>query len=255
MDKNDLYNMAGGSQGASLPRLKGIRLNGNTGEIIMTHLDQEKGEDGKYKKDILEAPLDLVFIKVRRKLIEGDKDGVVRSTSEHNSTVDVVKLYDNKTKTARIGIAQDLRDENERLKTEQVVYALYNGDVVRVSIKGTSLRKLETKVGFYDYLRQFNKDKPFFFYKTRLTTKQSEDGYYGFDYKCGTEQIDEATRETVIAHLKEIHAQCEAHDASVGRATPQPAQSATVPVAQETAALPSDPVYPTDEIDPDDIPF
>lgn len=251
---DDLYNMAGGSQGGSLPKLPGIRIDGNNGDILLTHLDKEKDpETNKYPQEKLEGNVDVIFIKVRRKLMEGNQDGIVCSTSEHNTTGDVVKLYQ-KDGASRVGLAQDFRDENDRLKTEQIVYALYNGNLVRVSFKGTSLREINKTDGFYGYLQKFNKDKPFFFYKTRLSKVQSDKGYYGFRYQCSSEPIDEATKEVVIEKLKEIHAICEEYDAGITNSKPSTAPAPTQ--ATGPVDTPSDGVqYPDDEIDPDDIPF
>lgn len=249
---DDIKDIIGGSTSNQLPKLPALRVNGKTGEVLLTHLDQEKGENG-YPQEVLEAPIDLIFMNIRRKLVKGDNNGLVYASSEHNQKGDVVSVYNFQTQKTEVGDSDTLR-EGLDLKTEQVVYALYNDKVIRVSIKGTSLRKLKESDGFYSYLQSFGENRDWYKYKTRLGVfKNEENGYYGFSFTRAKESHDKV--EEVVNHVRAIASYTTAHDAQVTKQVNQPAQQAPVvsdiPLPEENQNKDFD----NETIDPDDIPF
>lgn len=236
----------------SLAKRKTIRLNGRTGKIIVTHLDQDKvrGDDGveRYAQEELTDPINVVFLKVRRRLMQGSKDdGIIKYTTEHDTVNDVVTLYIKDGGTEQ-GQANKLREAYDELKTEQIVYVRYKGEVCKLSVKGLSLRGSDTTTNFYEYISGRN---DWYSHMTKLVPTQDEDGgYWFFDFQAG-EKLSDEQLETVIGNIKEVHEDCEKVKA---------AYADNVPIAQPDTATneseqPSVPDYPEEEITPDDIPF
>jgi len=237
-----------------LLKLKSLKLNGDKGVFTLTHLDGQKGEDGRYKKEEIEGPVEVVFLKVRRRLIEASRDGLVRSTSEHNTPNDVVVLFNQKDNTTEKMPARDLRDKYEALRTEQIVYCRFKGEVVRLSVKGASLgsnTKSKTTTDFYAYLSSFQENGHFYSVKTKLVPVQEGDTrtYWCVDFKRGDELTPEQ-QEAVYADIAKVHASCSNFDKYY--------DVSTVPQIKkdiEVEKTKVDGEYPEEEINPEDIPF
>lgn len=141
-NEQDLAAMSGeaGYRGGRGLELNEVSLNGD-GDVKEISPGKYEPVGGYFRKKILigkpkdEKPeevklgesITVVFLKIRRRLIErGNKGEVLRSTNEHNSKDDAVTLFEGSGKTAKRtnGIASDLREKYEGLRTVQVVYAL-----------------------------------------------------------------------------------------------------------------------------------
>jgi hypothetical protein len=218
-------------------------------------------KDEKPEEMRLEAPVRLIFLKIRRKLVErGDKGKILRATGEHNTKYDAVTLYA-EGKPVEDGVASDLREKYSNLRTIQVVYALLLGtnepELVRFIARGSSLgseSKAETTTDFYRYLGSYGKDEHVYEYETIVepVLEQGLKAYYAIDFKRGA-KVDEHTYALAMQHLKAVHEKCVEQDtaraAKIAKAGTVPADD-VVPDAEASGLQ-----YPTDDINPDDIPF
>jgi hypothetical protein len=273
----DLATMSGESayRGARPLELNEVSLNGD-GDVAQTATGyQPKG--GYFRKKILigkpkdEKPeevklgesITVVFLKIRRRLIERGKDGeVLRSTNEHNSKNDAVTLFEGSGRAGNrtLGIASDLRERFEGLRTVQIVYALLiastsEPELVRLVIKGASLgseAKADGVMDFYQYLGSFTGEQHLWQYKTILSAVREEGRktYYAIDFKRG-DALSERSLEFAVEKLREVHAKCVEIDTA--RATKMVKKD--VVAAPEEGAQEEEPTYPADDINPDDIPF
>lgn len=238
----------------SLLKLKSLKLNGDEGVFYLTHLDEAKGEDGRYRKEKIEGTPEVVFLKIRRRLIEASSTGVVKQTTEHNHPDDVVKLFGENNLTDS-GTARELREKYETLRTEQIVYCRYKGQIVRLSVKGASLgseKKAKTTTDFYAYLKSFQGDDHWYETRTRLSVIKEGEArtYYCIDFQRG-EALDEEQKAKVIENMTTVYENCKAFD-DYYRKAPVVTQETELPTI---AADDSGTSYPDDEINPDDIPF
>jgi hypothetical protein len=203
----------------------------------------------------------VVFLKVRRKLVERGKKGeIVRSTNEHNHKGDVVTLYESATRNKVTGIASDLRERYEGLRTVQIVYALLltgekQPELVRIVIKGASLgseAKAESVTSFYQYLGSFQGEDHFYNFKTLLqpVTEHGTKSYYAIDFQRG-ERLSSESQQVAFDTMRQVHENCLAVD----EARAERIAKADVPEEEPEEEQPEQADYPTGDINPDDIPF
>jgi hypothetical protein len=196
-------------RGARPLELNEVSLNGD-GSVSEIAPGQFKRKGGFFRKRILIGkPKDvkpeeielgqeitLVFLKVRRRLVERAREGeIVRSIGEHNSPSDAVTLYENATKQRFNGVAKDLREKFPNLRTVQVVYALLvtataEPELVRLIVKGASLGsevKAEGVMDFYQYISSFTGDDHFYQFKTELSPILEVSVVRTFGAGCGVD--------------------------------------------------------------------
>lgn len=219
-------------------------------------------KDEKPEEENLGNPVSVVFLKIRRKLVQRGADGkIVRSTSEHNDKSDAVLLYEAGKQQPESGVAADLREKYEGLRTVQVVYALLLGhpteepELVRITIKGASLgseSKADDRTDFYSYLGSFKGDDHFYQYETLMEAvlENGKKTYFATNFKRGS-KLSENNYAYAMNKMRLVHEKCMEVDTT--RAA-RIAKGATVeiPDAPEDVAGVD---YPKDDINPDDIPF
>lgn len=210
------------------------------------------------------APLSVVFLKIRRKLVERGKGGeIIRSTNEHNHKGEVVTLYESGTKNKQTGVASDLRERFEGLRTVQIVYALlltnpHDPEVVRLVLKGSALGsevKNDNVVKFYDYLNTFSGEDHFYNFKTILqpVIERGKKTYYTINFQRG-DRLSDAGQKIAIDRMREVHVNClEVDKARAAKVVAAATVDDIVPEALEDVEEGVD--YPKDDINPDDIPF
>lgn len=207
MEKS-LEEMSGEKTTGSSPKLllNEIRINGNSGKFLYKNILAGKKEDAsgkeKYEETEIGDFVDLVFLKVRRKLSQFKKGGDSLNTSEHGHKGDFVTMFGLKDVQGKYqikkGIASDLREEYQGLKTIQIVYALYAGELVRLIVKGSSLgseAKPEDVLDFYSYISSFKKgerDDHFYECYTKLVST-AEDGEQGTYYSMTFSEEEKLT--------------------------------------------------------------
>lgn len=231
-------------------RLKSMRLNGNTGEVTQVNTDKELGPNESYETTPLPAEFGVVFIKSRRKLVESDQNGIVMSTTEHDTKDDYVLLFKDGKKLDE-GIGSDLREKYPKLRTWQVVYVRYKGEINRLTVKGLSLSNGENKAGYYDYLNSFDSEKneAMFDFMTNVSVVKPQiegevKNFFAFHYERGEELTDEQ-KSAVVSDFTMVHENAEA--TRVRAKVQQPQASEVTPSATSE--------YPEQEINPEDIPF
>jgi hypothetical protein len=174
--------------------------------------------DLKPEEQNLGASVRLVFLKIRRKLVEcADKGEIIRSTTEHNTKADAVTLYDSRTNQSVRGVAADLRKLHEGLRTVQIVYALLltntsEPELVRLTVKGASLgseAKLPDVMDFYTYIASFPRNEHMWQYGTILepVLEQGRKSYYAINFTHG-EKLDPETLVLAEEKLREVALNC-----------------------------------------------
>jgi hypothetical protein len=204
----------------------------------------------------------LVFLKIRRRLVQRGADGkIVRSTTEHNAPNESVFLYEDGSKQPVAGVASDLRTKHEGLRTVQHVYALLLGakepELVKLVLKGASLGsdvKADGVTKFYEYLGSFGKEH-FYEYETVLKPvfEQGKKSYFAINFVRG-EKLDAATYALAMQHMKAVHEKCVEIDTARALKIARGVTSDIVPDG-EAAPEETGVEYPKDDINPDDIPF
>lgn len=207
MEKS-LEEMSGEKTTGSSPKLllNEIRINGTSGKFLYKNILAGKKEDAsgkeKYEETQIGDYVDLIFLKVRRKLSQFKKGGDSLNTNEHGHKSDFVTMFGLKDVQGKYqikkGIASDLREEYQGLKTIQIVYALYAGELVRLIVKGSSLgseAKPEDVLDFYSYISSFKKgerDDHFYECYTKLVST-SEEGEQGTYYSMTFSEAEKVT--------------------------------------------------------------
>jgi len=164
-----------GGGGVRLPVLNRISLNGNadavenaSGKLERPAISYRKqvfvgkDKDERPENEDLGAPLEVIFVKSRRRLVARDSQGFqVMSTSQHEQPNQTVTLW-KEGKLIDKGHASDLRAKYEDLRTIQETYVLLpDGELALLIAKGSALgsktrdEKLPT---FYQYLQSLKTD-------------------------------------------------------------------------------------------------
>lgn len=250
-----------------IPRLplNEIRLNGQTGKFIYINaLEGKKGEEGKKKFEMtdLGEEVALVFLKIRRRLHAFRKGMRPLSSQEHNTKEDLITLYGD---GVEVSDNETLRTKYKELRTQQIIYALYKDELIRLTIKGSSLgseNKPKDVMTFYDYIASFKKDSrdDHFYecYSVLSSMRESSDmnSYYTVTFKEGQkltpEEMKKVEEKMIIAYNY-----CKEMDAFYQAKKVEDVQKNVVAAQKEEGKkgeLPSV-QYPEEEIDSEDIPF
>lgn len=247
MTREEMMGATGVSSNTKPLKLKSIRLNGNTGEVVIVNTDKNLGPNDSYESTPITTPFGCVFLKSRRKLVESDQNGIVMSTSEHDGVDDYVYLYAKGQKVDE-GRASDLRQKYQNLRTWQIMYVRYEGEVCRLTCKGLSLFAAENKASYYDHLNSFDaeKDEAMFDFMTEMSViKPTIDGdvknFYAFHYERGVELTEEQKKE-VAENFAAVHKNAEATKVKKVKKPATPVVDLTNP-------------NPSEEITAADIPF
>lgn len=251
--KEQLAEMAGehAYKKPKIEPLNKITFNGETGKFIYTHMLGEKDAEGKYPKKEIGDSLQVVFLKIRRILSKYNKKEPSLTTSEHNTPDDMVMLFGKNEK----GTARQLREKYPELRTQQIVYAYLpkRDEVVRLTVKGSSLgsdNKPKGVLGFYEYLATFGKDEHIFDFHTNLSASKEEGElgeYYSIKFEKG-ERLPENLLEKAIEKLGAIHEVIKSFDEYYKVSD---ASKITEDSEQQAEKV----EYPSDDVNPDDIPF
>lgn len=233
--------------------LNTLALNGKTGTFVLRDILAGKQPDNRYGKINLGTDtMEVVFIKIRRKLSQFRKNERSLETNEHNTKDDTVFLFGANKK----GIASDLREEYTGLRTQQIVYAILkrkdqSKEIVRFVVKGSSLADADDKktTGFYSYLASFKNGEHVHQYATvikgvRLEGELGE--YFAISFERGN-KLNEEDLAFVEKSVMDVHTKLVEIDAYYN-------QKNGADIAKEVTP-PSNDEYPEDEINPEDIPF
>lgn len=136
-----MMNMSGESGGGKAPKYNVpiIKFNGNTGEfskLVYT--------DGMKETFPLSGDLSFVILKNRKRL-EAQEAGL--SSVEFNSTTQIVTLFSNtdgKFSKEAVDTVTNLRASYPVLKTQEVLYVLFEGEICKLIVKGGSSAEFYT---------------------------------------------------------------------------------------------------------------
>ncbi len=230
-----------------------------------------KGRDQKPEEVKLGDRVQVIFLKVRRKLVQrGDLGKILYSTSEHNSATDVVDLF-GENGYIETNSAKALRERYPGLRTIQIVYALFldgakEPELVRITIKGASLgsdAKTPDASSFYQYLSSYAKEEHWWEYVTELSAilEKGQKSYYCMDFARG-QKLDERFQQLALEKMKEVHYRIVEIDEARKAKRAANADRPTLP-EDPTDTPAHDPALDEgagtdtvrDSINPDDIPF
>jgi hypothetical protein len=203
-----------------------IRLNGQDGRFELRKVKDGQVKDDKtgklmYPTEELGFQTDMIFLRIRRKLVEklqGRPDLAPNPaySTEHNHKGEKVILTT--PHGTEYGTSDELRQKYPNLRTQQIVYALYRGDLVRLTVKGSSLgseAKPKEIMDFYDYIASFRenlnardgKKDHFYDFVTELHSLKEMGNlgsYYTMSFQRGHANSPEMMQ-TVAMAMKQVH--------------------------------------------------
>lgn len=196
--------------GTRLPVLNRLALNGDADAIekedgtmarppinYRKMLMVGKESDARPVTEDLGAPIEVTFVKVRRRLIARDSQGFqTMSSSQHGHPNHVVAIWSD-NKLIDKGPAREMREKYEDLRTVQEIYVLLpDGELALLIAKGAALgsktrdAKLPT---FYDHLQTLDKSGGIFMHKTILggALEKGAKSFYTMTFEMGRPCTDE----------------------------------------------------------------
>lgn len=222
---------------------------GKDGKFYLAYYSQPKNE--RKDPDTLGDSVTLTILKIRRKLSKWENNAQVLESVEYDAGVETVPTTQG-----------DLSEKDAKArgaKVALVLYCLLNGTTVKLTVTGGSLYNPDDldDMRLYTYLQLFEEDEHTFMYETRIGAKVNtyvfdgvEKTNYQMTFKRGTSHTN---LDAVGSALVVLPATLEENDARdlkwLGSSKPAPSYA-------ETAQKAGKPIeYPSDEINPSDIPF
>ncbi len=265
--KPTMAEMSGES--ASAPRLvlNEIQFNGKKNTFYLVNkkgglVETPKGK--RYEQESLGESINVVFLRIRRRLRQFRKDEKPLVTNEHNTKSDMLTLF---------GDPQIIKGSNDALKaqypnlrTNQTVYCLFTregfpDEIVRLSVKGSSLgskAKAKDVHTFYTYISSFKDggaDDHFYDFITELygVEEQGDLGeYYSMSFRRGLE-LPQEVKDKAVEMMMPVYTFIKQSD--VFYETKKVAELQKIS-AKEVSDNDEEVIeYPEDEINPEDIPF
>lgn len=270
-----LEEMSGEKKGSPKLKLNEIRLNGESGVFIYKDvLAGMKEVDGKksYEEREIGTQVSLVMLKIRRRLAAYRDEQKGLQTNEHNTKNDYLTLYGEPK--IQNGNNDELRTKYPELRTQQIIYALYEGELVRVIVKGSALgskNKAKGTLTFYDYVQIFKQmpgGKEHFYNYETILLPVAEKGkgskkYFALTFKVGTKLTEEEMAD-VETNMTTAYNYCVQSDEYFNTKKVSPATTnAAEPDDTDTGEVDADEEGSDDEDDggggadvaPEDIPF
>lgn len=191
--------MSGERESAPQLKLNQIRINGQTGEFLFKDILHPKEVDGRntFEEHSLGKEVKVVFLKVRRKLVQFRTGKKPIMSQEHNSKYDKITLFGDSILVEDNDV---IREKFPKIKTQQIIYGIYENELVRISVQGASLgsnSKSPDVFDFYSYIASFKsngENEHFYEYHTILKSIQEKGKlgpYYCMDYKRGEKMNEE----------------------------------------------------------------
>lgn len=256
---------AGATGGIRLPVVDQISLNGNCDayedenaklvrppvsyrKMLLKKAREEKektGVDARVEKEDIGAPIEVIFLRSRAKLIQKDKEGrAILSTTQYGHKDQVVKLWQ-EGKCIATDKASSLRERFPDLRTVQQIYALYKGELVIVVVKGSAfgseVRDEAKHPGFFKFMGMLSsagKDTGGICANTVILNGIKEKGklkeYYTMTFDIGRATTN-AEKLLALEHSDELTALMKEYDAenSVSKEKNEPSVNDSVPDGAE----------------------
>lgn len=240
-----MADLSGSGSGGTPPKyvVPIIRHDGNSGNFRKIGYN----EHGEQEETPLDKPIKLTILKKRRTL---SSFTTLESffTNEYTTTNEAVSLFKNVNKTITFegrDLPASLREEYQALRTHEIIYALFEGEVVKMEVKGGSLGN------YYDYQKSLSDDERHSFQVvTEISSSKTKNaagfGYYALTFNAGEDVKD---LDTVEEKMKEVD--------SALRKMDDYFKQRDLSASGKRDTIPKEPKveYPEEEINPDDIPF
>jgi hypothetical protein len=245
----NIKEMTGEANYTSAPRmvLNEVLLNGAEGHW-RKRIWVNKADDAKPEEEKLGDKVQVVFLKIRRKLVERGRDGnIARTSNEHNTVNDTITIFE-EGKEVYKGNAKQAREAYPALRTVQVIYALLLGgkepELVRLTLKGASLgseNRPKEYPDFYQYIGSFGENSIVeFVTELGVLSEKGKMSYYSATYTKGATVASEMVQEPLL----KVHTYTTQADNLRAKNTP-----AKEEIADDAIQ------YPEEDINPEDIPF
>lgn len=223
-----------------------IKFNGNTGAFSIRRV-----VDGDVSKEdeAISNPT-ITVLKRRSVLFSPLSSGQEIFTSEFSSPTDQVSIFDATGGTFTFvgtDIVSNVRNKYPSLKTKCVLYCLYEGEVVKLEVKGSSLS------AFFEVQKKLQEDDKHLFevafqLKTaKAKNEQTKTTYYSIVFGTPALVEDftgfEEALDTINAALEKQATYQASKNAGAPAAAPQPPTTSAGPAPS------------FDDVDPEDIPF
>jgi len=268
--QKSMEEMSGESKSSPRLTLNELVYNGKKNKffLVMKKAGLIEQEDGKKKfdKQELGEEVNVIFLRIRRKLRQYRKDEKPLTTNEHNTKADMLTLFGD-TEVIK-GSNDELKARHQLLRTVQIVYALYlpqgstRGELVRLIVKGSALgSKVKAKDvhDFYSYISSFKAggaDEHFYEHITILkgVEEQGELGeYYAMTFVQGEKITD---NEEMMSEVKvNMTIAYDYITASDEYYKSKNAAEINKEIVEQKAADIDTIEYPDDDVDLEDIPF
>lgn len=203
-----MADLSGDSRNSAPPKyvVPLIRFDGNRGEFKKI----SKSESGENIEEIIKAPLDIIILKKRR-ILSSFSPAVSYFTNEHNNTSERLILFKNLSKTVTqeaIGFTEDLREKYQTLRTHEIIYVLFEGEICKMEIKGGSLS------GYYDYQKALSSEEKHSFEVVTVLGSEKVKSEAGFGYYRITFDFrnDEIDMDSIESKMLEVSKACKAVD-------------------------------------------
>lgn len=236
--------MSGETGGGKAPKYNVplIKFNGNTGEFKKISYDDAMGK----LIDPLDSQISIVVLKNRKRL-EALDDGL--SSSEYNDMSQKVFLFKEeggKYSREAVDTAPELKKQYPTIKTQEVLYVLFEGEVHKLIVKGGS------SPNFYGYKDELKADDMHLFEVTTVIGSESEVNkktrkkYFKMTFKA---TVLETSLDEVEEKMSEVDAAIrKIDDFNTGKLIEYGKQKGEI---KPTAVIETE----DDDINVDDIPF
>lgn len=247
MDDKELAKMSGQAreQGVAAYKLNEIKMSGDSGEFSLREILGEKNAEGHYPTLELGKQVSGVILKMRWRLFRYEENKQSLMTSEYDfKNKDTVVVFGSGEK----GVAAEMK-EKYQLGTQRVLYVYFPGrkEVCRVIVKSSALtgeKNTDGSMGLFEYVDSFDmgKDEYLHNYQTvfkgtyREDPKNPRKSYWAMTFSRGPEVATE-NKDKIGEMIQEVH------------------KRLGVNFAEEYEAPKEEIAYPSDEPNPDDIPW
>ena len=225
MNRADLEKMSGETTSSPRLTLNKLQFSGKTNTFeffdikggLIDLVDKHGKPNGKkgFASEKLGEEVSVIFLRIRRKLMQFRKEQSNLVTNEHNTKHDMLNLYGDE-KVVKGG-NDELKEKYPLLRTIQVMYCLLKRgeeyELVRLNIKGSSLgseSKAKEVMDFYQYIQSFKSegaDEHFYEYETDLFGVEEENSlgsYYSMTFKKGRKLTDEEIDNVVVPNMTTV---------------------------------------------------
>lgn len=257
----DLAAYAGDEEYKGLPvttNMDELKL-GTDGKFYVTHYSGEK-TDGAWPIDDMGESVEVVVLKVRRKIEKWDNHEMVVASHEYSSRTAKVKVaVKNGDEVEEYEMTEKEAKEKYGAKVPIILYVMVvsTGTVVKLKVTGQSLYNPDDteSLRLYSYLQTFEGEQHSFMFVTKLVAKvsgASEDGkpYYNITFVRGDE-LDVERLNRVGGLIVGLKTTLDEADKVAAKRSPiykkKDKEDWSAPVKKIE--------YPTEDIDVDDIPF